>query len=96
MLGENLRLGEPDASLFSLASHKEERAGERRPFGNLLFGFLPARAWRGGRKLGLDGQFVVRQWPGREVARALGVWVIAVERLLHSFALLRLTPWTVF
>jgi hypothetical protein len=32
MLGENLRLGEPDASCFSLSSHKEERGGERRPF----------------------------------------------------------------
>ena len=27
MLEENLRLGEPDANLFSLSSHKEERAG---------------------------------------------------------------------
>jgi hypothetical protein len=32
MLGENLRLGEPDASSFSLSSHKGERVGERRPF----------------------------------------------------------------
>jgi len=46
MLGENLRLGEPDANLFSLSSHKEERAGERRPFGlgTPLSGSLPARS----------------------------------------------------
>src|SRR5216117_1124335 len=38
MLGENLRLGEPYASFFSLSSHKEERVGERRPFGTPLSG----------------------------------------------------------
>jgi hypothetical protein len=59
MLGENLRLGEPDASFFSLSSHKEERVGERRPFGAPLSGSLPARASRGEREPGFDRQFVI-------------------------------------
>jgi len=59
MLGENLRLGEPDASFFSLSSHKEERVGERRPFGTPLSGSLPARASRGEREPGFDRQFVI-------------------------------------
>ena len=60
MLGENLRLGEPDGSFFSLSSHKEERAGERRPFGTPLSGSLPARASRGEREVGFKRQFVIR------------------------------------
>jgi hypothetical protein len=59
MLGENLRLGEPDASFFSLSSHKEERVGERRPFGTPLSSSLPARASRGEREPGFDRQFVI-------------------------------------
>ena len=38
MLGEHLRLGEPDGRFFSLSSHKEERVRERRPFGTPLSG----------------------------------------------------------
>jgi len=51
MLKENLRLGKPDGSFFSLSSHKEERVGERRPFGlgTPLSGSLPARASQGER-----------------------------------------------
>src|SRR2546427_746916 len=44
---ERLRLGEPDASFFSLSSQKEERVGERRQFGSPPCGSLPARASRG-------------------------------------------------
>jgi len=51
MLGENLRSDEADASFCSLSSHKEERVGERRPFGlgTPLSGSLRARASRGER-----------------------------------------------
>jgi hypothetical protein len=59
ILGENLGLGEPDASLFSLSFHKEERVGERRPFGTPLSGSLPAHASRGEREPGFDCQFVI-------------------------------------
>jgi len=59
MMGENLRLGEPDASCFSLSSYKEERVGKRRPFGTPLSGSLPARALRGERELCFDRQFVI-------------------------------------
>jgi hypothetical protein len=59
MLGENLRLDEPDASFFSLSSHKEERAGERRPFGTPLSGSLPARASQGEREPGFDRQIII-------------------------------------
>ena len=61
MLGENLRLGEPDAIFFSLSSHKEERVGESRPFwlGTPLSGSLPARSSRGEREPGFDRQFVI-------------------------------------
>src|SRR5439155_15642147 len=72
MVGENLRLGEPDASFFSLSTHKEERVGpsprrsgfghaggERRPFGTPLSGSLPARTSRGERGLGFDRQFAI-------------------------------------
>jgi hypothetical protein len=46
---------------FSLSSHKEERVGERRPFGlgTPLSGSLPARATRGEREPGFDRQFVI-------------------------------------
>ena len=60
MLGENLRLGEPDARFFSLSSHKEERGGERRPFGTPLSGSLPARASRGESEPGLGRHFLIR------------------------------------
>src|SRR5436190_36076 len=61
MLGEKLRLGEPDASFFSLSSRKEERVGERSLFGlgTPLSGSLPARASRGERGPGFDGQFAI-------------------------------------
>jgi len=59
MFGENLRSCEPAASFFSLSSHKEERVGERRPFGTPLSGSLPARASRGEREPGFDRQFVI-------------------------------------
>jgi hypothetical protein len=59
MLGENLRLCEPDGSFFSLSSHKEERVGERRTFVTPLSGSLPARASRGEREPGFDRQFVI-------------------------------------
>jgi hypothetical protein len=59
MLGSRLRLGEPDASFFSLSSHKEERAGERRPFGTPLSGSLPARASRREREHSFDRHFVI-------------------------------------
>jgi len=54
-----LGLGEPDASFFSLSSHKEERVGERRPFGlgTPLSGSLPAPSSRGEREPGFDRQF---------------------------------------
>jgi hypothetical protein len=47
---ENLGFGEPDARFFSLSANKEERVGERRPFGTPLSGSLPARASRRGRE----------------------------------------------
>ena len=74
MLGENVRLREPDARFFSLSAHKEERlgpsprrigfghaGGERWPFelGTPLSGSLPARASRGVREPGFDRQFVI-------------------------------------
>jgi len=51
MLGENLRSDEADASFCSLSSHKEERVGERRPFGlgTPLSGSLSALVPRGAR-----------------------------------------------
>src|SRR6266699_2068447 len=72
MLGENPGLGGPDASFFPF--HKEARlgpspsrsgfghaGGERRPFrlGPPLSGSLPARASRGEREPGYDGQIVI-------------------------------------
>jgi len=59
MLRENLRLGEPDGSFFSLSSHQEERVGERRPLGTPLSGSLPARASRRESEPGFDRQFVI-------------------------------------
>jgi hypothetical protein len=59
MLEENLRLGGPVASFISLSSHKEERVGERRPFGTPLSGSLPARASWGEREPGFDRQLVI-------------------------------------
>jgi len=58
---ENLRLGEPVAISFSLSSHKEERVGERRPFGlgTPLSGSLPARASRGEREGAFDLQLII-------------------------------------
>jgi len=58
MFEEHLRLGETDANLFFLSSHKKERAGERRSFelGTPLSGSLPARASRG-ESAGYDRQF---------------------------------------
>src|SRR5205814_1643503 len=47
-------------SNFSLSSHKEERVGERRPFGTPLSGSLPARASQGEREPDFDRQFVIR------------------------------------
>src|SRR5207245_11219551 len=60
MLRENLRPDEANASFCSLSSHKEERVGERRPFGlgTPLAGSLPARASRGEREPGFHRQFV--------------------------------------
>jgi hypothetical protein len=72
MLGENPRLGEPDASFFPF--HKEatvgpspsrsgfgHAGGERRPFrlGTPLSGSLPARASRGEREGAFGLQLII-------------------------------------
>src|SRR6185369_7838950 len=65
VLGENLRLGEPDPSFSSLSFHTEKRVGERRPFGTPLSGSLPARASRGEREEGRpSGRFTSRTFRG--------------------------------
>jgi len=98
MLGENLRLGEPDASFFSLSSHKEERVGERRPFGlgSPLSGSLPARASRSAREPGFDRQFVVSlisiaYWNERGLVRSAGFPASGFGRLSSRQSLVHRT-----
>ena len=52
-------IGSTECELLLPLLPQEEKVGERRLFGTLLSGSLPARASRGEREPGFDRQFVI-------------------------------------